>query len=270
MAASNTDLVRNASPNFATTLANSMLSTDTSMTLQSATGAPTATGITLVIDATDPVSGLPTPNLKEVITGVVSGSTVTSLLRGLDTTTAIAHASGANVVMWITANLWNDFQTSYLTQHNQLGTHGAITAASISTSGTASFGGAATLASAVLNGSLTGTGLGSQVSSYTNTGSAGGTGYYINLSGIKLCWGLTGAWTASELGAATTTISLPSSFFSSIQLAIPSNITASASNDQLGAPYHASTPTITQLVIATPNQSSSNLTVYTYWFVTGT
>lgn len=112
-----------------------MLSTDTTMTLQSTTGLPTGTGITLVIDATDPVSGLPTPTLKETVTGVVSGSTVTSLLRGLDTTTAQAHASGANVVMWITANLWNDWQTSYLTQHAQLGTHTTVTATSITNSG---------------------------------------------------------------------------------------------------------------------------------------
>lgn len=123
MAAASTDKVRNAAPNFATTLANSMLVSDTTMTLQSVTGLPTATGITLVIDATDPVSGNSTPNLKEVVTGVVSGSTVTTLSRGLDGTTAQAHASGANVVMWITANLWNDWQTSYLVGHTQAGAH---------------------------------------------------------------------------------------------------------------------------------------------------
>ena len=123
MAASSTDLVRNATPNFATTLANSMLISDTTMTLSSVTGLPTSTGITLVIDATDPVSGASTPALKEVVTGVVSGSTVTTLSRGLDSTSAIAHASGANVVMWITSNLWNDFQTSYLLEHTQAGSH---------------------------------------------------------------------------------------------------------------------------------------------------
>lgn len=88
MAALNTDLVRNATYNFATTLANSALGTDTTITLASTTGLPTATGITLTIDATDPVSGTATPLLKETVTGVVSGSTVTSLDRGLDGTTA--------------------------------------------------------------------------------------------------------------------------------------------------------------------------------------
>lgn len=119
----NTDLVRNAAPNFATTLANSMLISDTSMVLQSATGLPTATAITLVIDATDPVSGASTPTLKEVVTGTLSGTTVSNLVRGLDGTSAQGHASGANVVMWITANLWNDWQTAYLVGHTQLGAH---------------------------------------------------------------------------------------------------------------------------------------------------
>lgn len=119
--ASNTDLVRNSAPNFATTLANSMLSTDTSMTLQSTTGLPTGTGISLTIDATSPVTGLPTPTLEETVTGVVSSSTVVSLLRGRDSTTAQAHASGANVVMYVTSTMWNDFQTAYLTSHNQAG-----------------------------------------------------------------------------------------------------------------------------------------------------
>src|ERR1019366_5600141 len=123
MAAANTDLVRNATPNFATTLANSMLISDTTMTLESVTGLPTATGITLTIDATDPISGLPTPLLEETVTGVVSGSTVTNLLRGKDGTSAAAHASGATVVMWITANLWNDWQSSYLDEHTQGGDH---------------------------------------------------------------------------------------------------------------------------------------------------
>ena len=139
--ASATDLVRYATPNFATTLANSMLSSDTSMTLSSVVGLSTATGITLVIDATDPVSGLPTPTLKEVATGVVSGSTVSNLVRGQDGTTQQAHASGANVVMYVTANLWNDFETSYLTQHNQLGTHKGITTDTLAASGNATVGG---------------------------------------------------------------------------------------------------------------------------------
>ena len=155
--ASNTDLVRDSAPNFSTTLANSMLVGDTSMTLQSATGLPTATAITLVIDATDSVSGASTPTLKEVVTGTLSGATVSNLLRGQDGTSAQGHASGSNVVMWITSNLWHDFQTSYLTQHGQLGTHGAVTATSVTTSAGMTNTGSFTQTGAVsLNGSWDG------------------------------------------------------------------------------------------------------------------
>jgi len=164
MAAANTDLVRNAAPNFATALTSSMLSSDTSMTVASTTGLPTGTAVTLVIDATDPVSGASTPTLKEVVTGVVTTSTnIGNLLRGKDGTTAQAHTSNANVTMWITANLWNDFQTAYLNQHTQAGYHygisntggmnnsGGFTTDSITVSGTATI---PTLGNTAVSGTL--------------------------------------------------------------------------------------------------------------------
>lgn len=137
----NTDLVRLTAPNFATTLANSMLISDTSLTLQSGTGLPTSTAITLTIDATDPVSGAPTPLLKEVVTGTLSGTTLSNLVRGLDGTTTQGHAAGANVVMWWNADMINDFMNSYLTQHAQLGSHTAIAATSMNNSGNETVGG---------------------------------------------------------------------------------------------------------------------------------
>jgi len=127
MAAANTDLVRNAAPNFATALTASMLSSDTSMSVAATTGLPTGTAVTLVIDATDSISGSATPTLKEVVTGVVSNSTtINNLLRGKDGTTAQSHTSNANVTMWITANLWNDFQSAFLVGHSQQGLHSGI------------------------------------------------------------------------------------------------------------------------------------------------
>ena len=53
--------------------------------------------------------------------------------------------------------------------------------------------------------------------SYTNTGDGGGTGYYANLGGVKMCWGTTGNITVSGTGIKN--ISMPSSFFSTIQSA---------------------------------------------------
>lgn len=142
MSASANDLVRNAAPTFATTLSAAITGpSDTSLTLSAATGLPTSTGITLVIDATN-ATGQATPSLKEVVTGVVSGSQIVNLKRGQDGTTAQGHATGASVVMWITANLWNDFQSAFTAQHSQLdGSHHSLTTDTISTTGNVIIGG---------------------------------------------------------------------------------------------------------------------------------
>lgn len=57
-----------------------------------------------------------------------------------------------------------------------------------------------------------------QIQTYTNTGDGGGTGYYINLGGLKLCWGLTGSMTVAGIGAKN--ISLPVGFFANVRAAI--------------------------------------------------
>lgn len=58
-----------------------------------------------------------------------------------------------------------------------------------------------------------------QVTSYTNTGSASGTFYYVNIGGIKLLWGISatlGAPTASFGTGASYVINFPSSFFTTV------------------------------------------------------
>ncbi len=124
MTALNTDLVRKAAPLFATQLSAPILSSDTTIPLNSVAGLPLDTAVTITIDATD-ANGNLTPTFKETVTGVVNAGTVslTNCLRGLDGTTAQAHSTGANVVQWFTANDWNDFMASYLTEHVQLGHH---------------------------------------------------------------------------------------------------------------------------------------------------
>jgi len=55
------------------------------------------------------------------------------------------------------------------------------------------------------------------VQTYTNTGNGGGTGYYINLGGIKLVWGQS---TVFSMGAAANiSVSYPSGFFTTVQFA---------------------------------------------------
>lgn len=53
------------------------------------------------------------------------------------------------------------------------------------------------------------------IKSYTNAGAQGGTGYYIDLGGLKLCWGTTNLTTLSS--GQTLNITFPTGFFSTIQ-----------------------------------------------------
>ena len=293
MAANASDLVRNATPNFATTLANSMLISDTSLTLSSGTGLPTATGITLVIDATNS-AGTYTPTVMEVVTGTLSGTTLSNLKRGLDGSTQQGHASGANVVMWITANLWNDWQTAFLLGHSQLtGAHVAnlpLTTPQITTglkdaNGNTEVGFTAT-GSAVNNlnvanaatanapvisavgsdtnigltltpkgsGALTLNGISGNVSTQSNAGTGGGTLYYINLGGIKLCWGQTA--THISYNYPTYTITLPTSFFSSIQSVEATYIPVAGDSAGFAYVSTATTTTVTYGMGGATNTSS--------------
>jgi hypothetical protein len=120
--------------------------------------------------------------------------------------------------------------------------------------------GASTLASLVLNGSLTGAGLAGQVQSFVNAGSAGGTFYYINLAGIKLMWGLTNPIT---VGGGGVQINMPAGFWTTIQsataTAIPSTNFAQYANIVSSGPTFftvstqgaAGSPTANIIVIGT-------------------
>lgn len=149
-------------------------------------------------------------------------------VRGIDDTTAQAHSTGAVVVNWFTAAAWNDFITSYLVGHVQLGGHRSLldvnanswisqvaTASAINNLqiSNAAAGNAPTIAAIgsdtninlrllakgsgiaeLPNGSidfanLLATIFSSQVTTASNPGGGGGTYYYINLGGIKLLWG---------------------------------------------------------------------------------
>jgi hypothetical protein len=81
--------------------------------------------------------------------------------------------------------------------------------------------------------SLTTNIFGNTVQSYTNTGSAGGTFYYINLAGIKLLWGTTGSLSVSGGSpfAIGYTLNFPPNFFNSIQSAT-GTVSGQATNTQ--------------------------------------
>jgi microcystin-dependent protein len=124
MAASNTDKFKKAKRRFSTTIdVGGTTSGATTIALVSTSGLDTDTAITLVLDP-----GLAT---EEVITGVVSGSNIINCVRGKEGTTAQAHTAGAAVAMYFTETHWDDLIDGVLAEHNQNGTHGAITATSI-------------------------------------------------------------------------------------------------------------------------------------------
>jgi microcystin-dependent protein len=128
MAAANTDKFKKAKRRFSTTVdVAGFAQGATTLNLTTTTGLDTDTAITLVIDP-----GLAT---EEVITGVVSGSNVINCVRGKEGTTDQAHTAGATVTMYFTETHWDDLIDGVLVEHNQNGSHGAITATSVSVDG---------------------------------------------------------------------------------------------------------------------------------------
>lgn len=86
-----------------------------------------------------------------------------------------------------------------------------------------------------------------QVTSYTNSGSAGGTFYYINLGGIKVLWGHSG-----YLGTGNFVVDFPSSFFSSIQAASVNAMGGYTSTNQMTANFQADITGSTSSIGFTP------------------
>jgi hypothetical protein len=236
MPALNTDKARKAAPNFSTQLTATLGESDTVAYLETVAELPLDTAVTITVDATDADGNL-TPSAEETMTGIVNAgaSTLTNLVRGLDGTTQQAHGDGANVIQLVTANDWNDFISSYLTEHAQLGTHNLIngntvpagtdTVALLATIQTIknkiidnsnSIDGAALNAGSVTFAKLLSTIFSGQVQSQANSGTAGGTIYWVNLGGIKLLWA-TGANCATSPTPAEYGFALPS-FFTTIQV----------------------------------------------------
>jgi len=121
-------IFRQAKSLFSTTLQTG-ISTGTAdtITLGSVVGLPTSTEITLTFDRVDS-GGTSTPTKVERITGVISGSTLTSYTRAIDGTTEQAHSAGAVIEYIFNADDWNDMINGILVEHEQDGTHDAAIA----------------------------------------------------------------------------------------------------------------------------------------------
>lgn len=87
----------------------------------SASGLPTDTAITIVIDRVD-ANGNKTPDKEEEIIGVVSGDRLIDCVRGVSGT-AQAHSAGAVWEVRLTAAQWNRMIAGFLAEHTQSGQH---------------------------------------------------------------------------------------------------------------------------------------------------
>ncbi len=172
MAASNLDKFKKSKRKFETTVGiGGILAGGTTLPLTSVTGLDTSTAVTLVIGA-----GTAT---EEVVTGVVSGSDLINCVRGKEGTTDSAHSAGETVNMFFTETHWDDAMDGILAEHDQDGTHGAVTASSVTATGAIS---SATLASsgALTVGTTLGvTGTATHSGASVLTGAISGAGYSV-------------------------------------------------------------------------------------------
>jgi hypothetical protein len=130
--ASVTDKLRKGAPAFSTTLAADKGAGASTATLSSAATIPTTTAVDFTVGRIDS-NGSKTPSLKAVYTATLSGSTISNLV--LREGTDQLHKAGTPVEITLTAASWNDLVDWGLTEHNQNGTHAAITPTSVTTSG---------------------------------------------------------------------------------------------------------------------------------------
>jgi len=93
----------------------------TTFPLNNTTNVPTDTGVDFIVDRVDS-NGVSTSSKRELCRGIVSGSNITNVVRGLHGTTAQTHDAGATVEFVASGAAWNDFIDGILTSLDQDGT----------------------------------------------------------------------------------------------------------------------------------------------------
>lgn len=131
MAATNADKFKKVARKWVGQIGSGGVANDsvTTIPLSSATGLPTDTAVNLVIDRVDS-NGTKTPTTEETVTGVISGSNLTEVVRGVEGT-AQAHSAGAVVEVLITADGVNDMVDGLMAEHAQDGGHDLATGISV-------------------------------------------------------------------------------------------------------------------------------------------
>jgi hypothetical protein len=127
MAASASDKARKSYSYLQKTLSVGINASDTALTPNNISSIPTDTGVSFVVDRVDS-SGTTTPTKRELMTGVISGSTIASLQRGEQGTTAQAHLANAVIEFVNSGEMWNDLIDFLLQDHsNPGGNHKTLT-----------------------------------------------------------------------------------------------------------------------------------------------
>jgi hypothetical protein len=127
MAASASDKARKSYSYLQKTLSVQISDTDTTLTPNNVTNIPTDTGVSFVIDRVDS-SGTKTPTKRELMTGKISGGTLTNLIRGEQGTTAQLHSANAVIEFVNSGEMWNDLIDFMLQDHsNPNGNHKTLT-----------------------------------------------------------------------------------------------------------------------------------------------
>ena len=139
----------------------------------------------------------------------------------------------------------SDFTNALHNHQNAVG-GGTLNATNALQAGSVSF---ANLLSTIFSG---------QVTTYTNTGTAGGTNsfFYINLGGIKLLWGETAVQLSSAAGG-NWALTPPASFFSSIQSVLVSAIDMVTDSRQYISINSKSTSSISMTFICPTGNAST-------------
>lgn len=127
MAASANDKARKSYSFLQKTLQAAISDVATVLTPNNVANIPDDTGVSFVVDRVDS-SGNKTPTKRELMTGVISGGTVTGLKRGEQGTTAQSHAAGAVIEFVNSGEMWNDLIDFMLQDHdNPNGGHKNLT-----------------------------------------------------------------------------------------------------------------------------------------------
>lgn len=132
MAADPNDKFRKSYSFLTKSLSSNVNDSTTTIPLNNTTNVPTDTAVDFIIDRVD-ANGNRTPSTRELCSGVVSGSNIVSVTRGLQGTTAQAHTSGAVVEFVNSGEAWNDLMDGLLVSLDQDGTlkSGAVDAAAV-------------------------------------------------------------------------------------------------------------------------------------------